>query len=161
MVKGRSSSGFIDEATKVVEHEVPKKKSRREIIHEEVKEKEEKKYYKTEKALEKKLPKKRIPLFALYEYDCKIKLEYALEYYKNEFPLLKFNAEGEELGSEIKLKTHYDAWTLLLPINIHKDVMFSLTRTRVTYITGEEILETMKEHPKYSEIIKKYITNNE
>ncbi|KYK24789.1 hypothetical protein AYK26_02830 [Euryarchaeota archaeon SM23-78] len=156
LVKGRSLSDFTD--AKVVGYKMPKKKSRKEIIHEEIKRKQEKeeKIYKTKEDLEQKLPKKRIPVSYLLKHGDKIELEYALEYYKNEFPLLKFNATGEILDSGIKLKNRYEVWTLMLPFHIYKNIIF--LKTKLTCITGEDILEKIEEYPKYSEIIKKYIT---
>lgn len=162
----RSLSEVLDEAEdRGYGYEVAKKKKKgwslRQRIHGEIKEKKKKQKedYNTEQDTYKKkkneLPKKNVPVSALYKRGCKIELRTAMRYYKDEFELLKFDPDGEILGSEIKLKNRYEPWFLLLPYPTHKEIIFSIERTKITYITGEDIIEVVKEDPRYAKILKK------
>ncbi len=146
----RSLHDLIDEAEKTVRHKVSKEKSRRERIHEEVKEKE---YYKDEEDLEEEETEKRIPLSYLLQHGDKITLEYALEYYKDEFKKLRFDPKGEILGSEMRLRNRFEAWFLLVPLDIYKNVLMTIPRRKIPYITGKDIIEVVKEDYPYTKIV--------
>jgi len=131
----RSLGNLIDESKEILRH--TNEKSMRERIHTEV---NEKKYYKGEEDLEEEGTEKRIPLSYLLQHGDKITLEYALEYYKDEFKKLRFDPKGEILDLEMRLRNRFEAWFLLVPLDIYKDVLMAIPRRKIPYITGKDII---------------------